>query len=75
MNKETLTFEQAMERLEMIVRSLEEGKAQLDDALNLYKEGLELSKWCHDKLNHAEEQIATIMTVDGEEPFDIEGEE
>ncbi len=69
-----LTFEQSMEKLETIVRRLEEGKVELDEAIDLYKEGLELSKWCNEKLNKAEEQITTIMTDEGEKPFSVEGE-
>ncbi len=72
--EEALTFEQSMEKLETIVRRLEEGKVDLDEAINLYKEGLELSKWCNEKLNKAEEQITTIMTDEGEKPYSVEGE-
>ena len=71
---ESISFEQSMGRLEAIVKQLEEGKVELDDAMALYKEGLELSKKCHEKLNTAEEQVAMIMTPNGEEPFKVEGE-
>lgn len=73
-NLEEMTFEKAMSELENIVHKLENGDAALDDAINLYKDGLELSKWCNAKLKQAEEQITTIMTTEGEKPFSIEGE-
>ena len=37
-----LTFEQAIERLEKIVASLEDGKAPLDSALKLFEDGVKL---------------------------------
>ena len=74
-NYDEMTFEKAMIELENIVYKLENGDATLDDAINLYKDGLELSKWCNAKLKLAEEQITTIMTNEGEKPFAIEGEE
>ncbi len=73
-NKNELTFELAMEKLDLIVNKLEDGKVHLDEAISLYKEGLELSKWCNEKLNKAEEEIVLIMTDEGEKPFSIEGD-
>ncbi|WP_059171078.1 exodeoxyribonuclease VII small subunit [Bacillus sp. FJAT-27445] len=72
----TLTFEQAMEQLERIVEQLEEGDVPLEQAISFYKEGMELSKLCHDKLKNVEEQLAQIITEDGrKESFSIDGEE
>lgn len=73
-NFDEMTFEKAMSELENIVYKLENGDAALDDAINLYKDGLELSKWCNAKLKQAEEQITTIMTTEGEKPFALESE-
>lgn len=70
-----LTFEQAMEKLQIIVEKLENNNASLDESIANYKEGLELSKFCDQKLNSAEKEIATIMTEDGEKPFKVDGEE
>ncbi|RDU35174.1 exodeoxyribonuclease VII small subunit [Neobacillus piezotolerans] len=71
-----LTFEQAMDELERIVERLEEGDVPLEEAISFYKEGMELSKLCHDKLKNVEEQLAQIITEDGrKESFSIDGEE
>lgn len=71
-----LTFEQAMDQLEQIVERLEEGDVPLEEAISFYKEGMELSKLCHDKLKNVEEQLAQIITEDGrKESFSIDGEE
>lgn len=73
---QSLTFEQAMEKLELIVERLEEGDVPLEEAISFYKEGMELSKLCHDKLKNVEEQLTQILTEDGQaENFSINEEE
>ncbi|MFD1707036.1 exodeoxyribonuclease VII small subunit [Siminovitchia sediminis] len=72
---EPITFEQAMEQLEGIIKRLEEGDIPLEEALEIYQKGMELSKVCHDKLKFAEEKLTKILTDDGEEDFDVSEEE
>ena len=55
-----MNFENAIARLEQIVRSLENGSAPLDDALLLFEEGVRLVKLCNDKLTNAETQIKLL---------------
>ncbi|MDR6122441.1 exodeoxyribonuclease VII small subunit [Neobacillus drentensis] len=75
-NEKKLSFEDAMTKLEQIVDKLEEGDVPLEEAILFYKEGMELSKLCHDKLKSVEEQLTQIITEDGrKENFSIEGEE
>lgn len=73
-NKE-LTFEEAMEKLESIIVKLEEGDVPLEEALGFYQKGMELSAFCHEKLSHAEGQLAKLMTGDGEKDFELDEEE
>lgn len=71
-----LSFEEAMEQLEVIVEKLEEGDVPLEEAINIYKKGMELSKLCHDKLKNVESQLTEILTEDGrKENFAIPEEE
>lgn len=63
---QTQTFEEAMEKLESLVERLEEGDVPLEEAISIYKEGMELSKLCHDKLTTVEEQLTQILTDDGQ---------
>lgn len=72
---ETLSFEEAMEQLEVIVQRLEKGDVPLEEALTIYKKGMELSKLCHDKLKTVEEQLTSIITDNGEEEFIIKEED
>ncbi|WP_040208164.1 exodeoxyribonuclease VII small subunit [Neobacillus jeddahensis] len=74
-NEKTITFEEAMTKLEQIVDKLEEGDVPLEEAILFYKDGMELSKLCHDKLKNVEEQLTQIITEDGRtESFSIEEE-
>ncbi len=74
-SKEQLSFETAMEQLEDIVEKLEEGEVPLEKALQFYQKGMELSKYCHDTLQKAENQLTKMMTDEGEKAFDIKEEE
>ncbi|WP_276351924.1 exodeoxyribonuclease VII small subunit [Cohnella caldifontis] len=59
-----VTFEQAMERLETIVAKLESGDVPLETAIELFQEGMELSRLCGRKLEQVERRIE--MLVEGE---------
>ena len=58
-----LNFEEAMARLEQIVRALEGGNVLLDESLTLYEEGVRLVKLCSARLENAEKRIKIL--VDG----------
>ncbi|WP_188206121.1 exodeoxyribonuclease VII small subunit [Alkalibacillus aidingensis] len=75
MDKENLTFEQAMDQLEKIVEQLEQGDVPLEKAIEYYKDGMHLSKVCHQKLKHVEKEMTEILNEDGQpEPFSVEEE-
>jgi len=57
---EPMTFEQAMNRLEEIVRILEVGERPLEETVNLYEEGQRLRQYCEQYLADAEQRIAVI---------------
>lgn len=66
------TFEEAMNELEDIVKKLEQGEVQLEEAIELYKKGMELSHFCHEKLQNAEKQLISVVNEDGElKPFEL----
>ena len=76
MKNEDLSFEEAMEKLESIVSRLEEGDVPLEKAISYYKDGMNLSKICGDKLKNVQEMMTKIMNEHGElEPFDLQEEE
>ena len=57
---EPMTFEQALTRLEAIVRTLEAGELPLDETVRLYEEGQRLRLYCEQYLADAEQRIAVI---------------
>lgn len=69
---ENITFEQAMSRLEEIIAALENNQTSLENSVELFQEGIKLSKICSDKLVGIEDRVAKIL-VDGKlEDFKIE---
>ncbi len=73
--KEPQTFEGAMEQLEGVVDKLEEGDVPLEEAIQMFQQGMALSKYCHERLQKVEKQMDQILNEDGEtEHLDIEEE-
>lgn len=62
---EDLTFEQALQRLEEIVESLEDETPDLATALDAYEEGTTLARHCLERLDAAELRI-TELSLDGQ---------
>ena len=60
-NVSKLTFEQSMRRLEEIVDNLESGNVELENAINLYTEGIKLQEHCKNKLENAKLKIDKIV--------------
>lgn len=60
---EHLKFEQALTRLESIVKSLESGDLPLDEALRLFEEGIRLSAHCSRLLDVAEKRIEILTAA------------
>lgn len=64
---ENMTFENALARLEAIVRALESGTAPLDETLKLFEEGSELVKYCTGMIENAEQRVKkAVQGTDGE---------
>jgi len=53
-------FEAAIAELESIVKKLEEGDLALEQSLALYERGVQLSRFCHARLEAAEKRIETL---------------
>jgi exodeoxyribonuclease VII small subunit len=57
---EELTFEQALDQLDQLVRRMESGELGLDESLAAYRRGAELARFCQGKLAGAEQQIQKL---------------
>ena len=70
-------FEKELEKLQGIVDKLEKGELTLDESVDLFKEGVELSRLCTKKLDEIEKKV-TILTEDEgsikEQIFEIDGD-
>lgn len=64
--EENKSFEKSLEELEVIVKELESGNVNLDDAINKYTDAMKLAKFCSEKLNDATEKVNKILTEDNE---------
>lgn len=71
--KKTKNFEEAITRLESIVLQLEEGSISLEDSVEVFKEGMELTRYCRDKLDKAELELKKLVK-DADGNFSIESE-
>ena len=60
-----IKFEDAMERLEEIVRKLEAGTPDLGESISLYEEAVKLSRLCNEKLEAAEQRVRLLVTAPG----------
>lgn len=69
-DKKEISFEEALARLDQIVRALESGQSKLEDSLSLYEEGIRLSRLCNEKLDGAEQKIKLLGNVPGTVPAD-----
>ncbi|MCS3923499.1 exodeoxyribonuclease VII small subunit [Methanosalsum natronophilum] len=70
-NDVEMTFEQAMEKLELLVEQLECGQMTLDESLTTFEEGIKLAQRCRKRLDDAERKIEKLIDENGNtEPFE-----
>lgn len=72
-----LSFEQALEQLDIIVEKLEAGNVSLEESIDIYTRGTSLKLHCESKLRDAQAKIEKITLSDkgapeGTEPLDAE---
>ena len=61
-------FESALTELETIVKSLEDGNLTLEKSLELFERGVELSRYCHKRLEAAERRLEVLTERGRVEP-------
>ncbi len=61
-----MNFEEAIKRLEEIVRELEDSQLPLEKALELFEEGISVSKFCRAALSDAEQRIMVLTAGSGD---------
>jgi len=58
---QTRSFEASLEALERIVHELEQGDLPLERSLELFEQGIRLSRECQERLNQAERRIEVLL--------------
>jgi len=64
------TFEKAMNKLEQIVQELESADLPLEKAIRKFEEGVQLSKFCSEKLDETEKRITILLKDQNDRVFD-----
>lgn len=67
-NKKDLTYEEAIKRLEEIVRLLENVETPLEESLSYFQEGVDLSRYCREKLTEIEFRVEYLMKEEQQSP-------
>jgi exodeoxyribonuclease VII small subunit len=60
-NEQPKSFEASLEALEQIVHELEGGDLPLEKSLELFEDGIRLSRQCQERLNQAERRIEVLL--------------
>jgi exodeoxyribonuclease VII small subunit len=69
-----LSFEAALKQLEEVVQRLEKGEPTLEESLQLYEQGIRLSRLCQQKLEEAQGKVEMLLKDERGEPVsDAEG--
>jgi len=74
----SFNFETAIEQLEELVETLEEGDLSLEESLKAFENGIKLTRECQVALEKAEQRIQILTQeneLPGAEPFDLETDE
>ena len=61
------TFKQSMERLDVIIEALDRNEIELEDAIKLFEEGLQLVKNCDAQLKQFEQRMNVLLADEEEE--------
>ena len=68
-------FEEALEELERLVSSMEEGELSLEDSMMAFEKGIKLTRECQTALQKAEQKVQILLNESGEtQPFDVKDE-
>ena len=69
-------FEGALEQLEELVASMEDGELSLEDSLKAFEKGIKLTRDCQTALKNAEQKVQVLLDENGQpEDFELEGED
>ncbi|MEX0964084.1 MAG: exodeoxyribonuclease VII small subunit [Pseudohongiellaceae bacterium] len=66
-------FEEALEELEELVSSMEDGELSLEESLQAFEKGIKLTRECQTALKNAEQKVQVLLNEDGDtEELDLD---
>tara|TARA_B100001029_G_scaffold123637_1_gene102923 strand:- start:620 stop:859 length:240 start_codon:yes stop_codon:yes gene_type:complete len=65
-NKQDFNFEKALENLDQLVSSMENGELSLEDSLKAFETGIKLTRECQTALKEAEQKIQLLINEKGD---------
>ena len=69
-------FEEALEELERLVSSMEEGELSLEDSMTAFEKGIKLTRECQTALQKAEQKVQILLNESGEtQAFEVKDED
>lgn len=69
----TFDFEQALENLEELVSSMEDGELTLEESLQAFEKGVKLTRECQSALKNAEQKVQLLLNENGDtEEIDLD---
>ena len=69
-------FEEALEELERLVSSMEEGELSLEDSMTAFEKGIKLTRECQTALQKAEHKVQILLNESGDtQAFDVKDED
>lgn len=64
--KKSIEFEQALDQLEALVESMENGELSLEESLQAFEQGIKLTRDCQSALSKAEQKVQMLIEKNGQ---------
>ncbi|WP_026510811.1 MULTISPECIES: exodeoxyribonuclease VII small subunit [unclassified Butyrivibrio] len=69
-NKNELSVEEAFDKIDATIKELEKNDVSLEESFKLFKEGMDLLKYCNDSIDKVEKKVQKVMADGQTEDFD-----
>jgi len=64
--QETLAFEKSLKELEALVTKMEQGNLSLEESLQYFERGIQLTRTCQQALKEAEQKVEILLNKSGQ---------
>jgi exodeoxyribonuclease VII small subunit len=65
--QETLAFEKSLKELEALVAKMEQGNLSLEESLQHFERGIQLTRTCQQALKEAEQKVEILLNKSGQD--------